>query len=435
MSAVLAATDALPARPLIDAAFLHDPYPAYAALREAGPLHWSDEFFGGAWLLTRHADVEAVLRDVARFSAQRTGGWVNNAAAGGEMKGFQSLFARAMLFLDAPDHSRVRRVLNAGFAPSTVRALAPRIEALTKTLLDAVDAEAGFDFMASVARPLPAQVIAGLMGIDAEHQADFSAWSDDLAAFIGAPQPGPELARRAKASLLAMSDHFEALLPRRRRAPGDDLVSRLVQAEAEGQIQAGAELLAQCAMLLFAGHETTRNLLGNGLHALLMQREAWLRLQQEPALWPGAARELLRYDSPVQYTGRRVAADLVLHGQRLRRGDLVVALIGAANRDPRRHDDPDALQIARPRTGMLSFGHGPHVCIGAALSLMEAEIVWRQVARRWPGLRIDTPAPRWNGNPVYRGLLDLPLRNATAWASIDQRSKAAGSSRTSAGAS
>jgi len=177
------------------------------------------------------------------------------------------------------------------------------------------------------------------------------------------------------------------------------------------------------------------NLLGNGLHALLMQREAWLRLQQEPALWPGAARELLRYDSPVQYTGRRVAADLVLHGQRLRRGDLVVALIGAANRDPRRHDDPDALQIARPRTGMLSFGHGPHVCIGAALSLMEAEIVWRQVARRWPGLRIDTPAPRWNGNPVYRGLLDLPLRNATAWASIDQRSKAAGSSRTSAGAS
>lgn len=401
------------AAPMVDAAFLQDPYPAYAALREAAPIHWSDEFFGGAWLLTRHADVEAVLRD-PRFSAQRTGGWVNNAAEGSglELKGFQRLFARAMLFLDAPDHQRVRRVLNAAFAPQAMRALAPRIEAWTTDLLDAVDADRGFDFIAAVARPLPSQVMAAMMGIEPEAQADFIVWSDDLAAFIGAPKPGPELARRAQTSLIAMSDYFERLLPQRRRAPGDDLVSRLVTAEAEGRIQAGAELLAQCAMLLFAGHETTRNLLGNGLHALLADRDEWQRLQAEPALWPNAVRELLRVDSPVQYTGRRVAQDLVLHGQTLRRGDLVVALIGAANRDPRRHADPDRLDVGRQQIGALSFGLGPHVCIGASLSLMEAEIALRQVASRWPTLRAADAVARWSGNPVYRGLSALPVRKA-----------------------
>jgi cytochrome P450 len=144
-----------------------------------------------------------------------------------------------------------------------------------------------------------------------------------------------------------MSDYFEALLPQRRRTPGDDLMSRLVQAEEAGQIHGSAELLAQCAMLLFAGHETTRNLLGNGLHALLNHPEQWQLLQREPELLPGAVRELLRYDSPVQYTGRRVATDLVLHGQRLRRGDLVVALIAAANRDPVRYDAPERSAMAR----------------------------------------------------------------------------------------
>jgi len=411
MNAVLRPRGSPLGRPLVDAEFLRDPYPTYRALREAGPIHWSDEFFGGAWLVTRHADVELVLRD-ARFSAQRTGGWVmQNDAARAELKGFQALFARAMLFLDAPDHQRIRRVLNAGFRPGTLQALAPRIGAVVDELLDGVDAAAGFDFMARVARPLPARAIAMLMGVDeADHEA-FTSWSDDLAAFIGAPQPTLAQAREAQTSLLAMARCFEALLPAKRRAPGDDLTSRLVAAEAAGEIQAGPELLAQCAMLLFAGHETTRNLLGNGLHALLIHPHAWQRLQRDPALLPGAVRELLRYDSPVQYTGRRVAADLVLHGQRLARGDLVVALIGAANRDPARHALPDTLDITRAGLGLpLSFGTGPHVCIGAGLSLMEAELVLTALLRRWPGLALGNAVPAWSANPVYRGLARLPLR-------------------------
>ena len=182
-------------------------------------------------------------------------------------------------------------------------------------------------------------------------------------------------------------------------------------AEAAGEIEGGPELLAQCAMLLFAGHETTRNLLGNGLQALLSHPAQWQKLQQSPELLPGAVRELLRYDSPVQYTGRRVTTDLVLHGQLLRRGDLVLPLIGAANRDPARYAQPDRLDIARRDGGAMSFGSGAHVCIGAALTLMEAEIVFGQVLRRWPGLCLAGAAPQWGSNPVYRGLLALPVRN------------------------
>ena len=398
-----------PIAPFVDAAFLANPYPAYQALREAGPIHWSTEFFGGAWLLTRHADVEQVLRD-PRFSAQRTGGWVTDREEEkGELAGFQQLFARAMLFLDAPDHTRIRRVLNAGFRPAQIQALELFIARTVAELLDAVADVPLFDFMQAVARQLPTRVIAHMMGIAESANADFAAWSDDLAVFIGAPLATHAQARRAQASLLAMGRYFETLVAQRRRSPGDDLVSRLLQAEDAGDIRSHAELLAQCAMLLFAGHETTRNLLGNGLYALLRHPDQWQQLQTNPGLLPGAVRELLRYDSPVQYTGRRVAADMVLHGQQLRRGDLVVPLIGAANRDPARHSEPDQLDVAGRDGGSVSFGSGPHVCIGAMLTRVEAEITFRLLLQRFPHLRLGETAVQWVANPAYRGLVALPV--------------------------
>ncbi|WP_308813407.1 cytochrome P450 [Cupriavidus pinatubonensis] len=403
---------------LVDDAFLRDPYPAYHALRALGPIHWSDEFFGGAWLLSRHEDVEAVLRD-PRYSARRTGGWVMRGSEGErqELCPFQRLFSRAMLFLDAPDHTRLRQVLNAGFRPAALRAFADTIEQMTAGLMEPLAGVEEFDFMESIARPLPAMVIARLLGMDAENQPDFLAWSEDLAAFIGAPDPDAALKRRAQVSLLKMAAAFEAMLARRKaqdtdrsQPPLQGLIGHLLYAEAEGKIEAGAELLAQCAMLLFAGHETTRNLLGNGLHALLSHPDQWQRLQQTPELLPNALRELLRYESPVQYTGRRVATDMILHGRQLRRGDLVVALIGAANRDPARFRKPDELDITRREGSHLSFGHGPHVCIGAALTLIEAEIVFRALLHHWPELSLVDAEPHWNGNPVYRGLAKLRVQ-------------------------
>lgn len=415
MNAVTMSADLRPpalARPLMDAAFLANPYPTYDALRQAGPIHWSEEFFGGAWLLTRHADVELVLRD-PRFSAQRTGGWIKDREdTAGELSGFQKLFARALLFLDAPDHPRIRKVLHAGFRTDVIQRLVPHIEQVITELLDQGEGADCFDFIETVARPLPVRVITLLLGIENLQYDDFMAWSEDLASFIGASQPTRGQARRAQTSLLAMSRYFETLLALKRQTPGDDLVSRLVQAEARGEIQGNVELLAQCTMLLFAGFETTRHLLGSGLQALLAHPEQWQRLRQAPELLPGAVRELLRYDSPVQYTGRRVVTDMVLHGQPLCRGDLVVPLIGAANRDPRRYAQPDVLDITRRDGSSLSFGSGPHVCIGAALTLMEAEIVFRELLR-WPELSLANSTPRWIRNPLYRGLVTLPLRRGT----------------------
>jgi len=395
-------------RPLVDAAFLADPYPAYRALREAGPLHWSEEFFGGAWLLTRHADVEGLLRD-PRFSAQRTGGWVNQAAAErGELAGFQQLFARSLLFLDAPDHGRLRALLQPAFRPEALARLKPRIERIADELIDGLDHADEFDFIARLARPLPVRVISAILGIEGADRAEVMAWSDDLAAFIGAPEPSQEQARRAQASLLAMTRYFQAQLAAKREAPDDSLLSGLLAARERGEIRDDAELLAQCAMLLFAGHETTRNLLGNGLFALLSHPAQWARLREDPALVPGAVRELLRYDSPVQYTGRRVTTDLMLHGQLLRRGDLV---LGADRRGQPRPGAPrkprDARHHARrPGGPVLRLGRpclpgrGAHAAGGRGGVHSPAEALARSATRERAAAMVresGLPRPRGAG--------------------------------------
>ena len=405
-------------RALIDDDFLRDPYPAYRRLREQAPVAWSDEFFGGAWLVSRHADVDLLLRD-GRFSAQRTGGWVmRGSEPRTELRGFQRLFARALIFLDAPDHARVRQVLTRAFRPADLQRLAPRLSQAIDERLEAVDAVAGFDFVSALARPLPAQAISMLMGLDEEAASSgFLEGSDELANFLGAVDPTRDQALRAQGALLPMAARFESALQRRRDssegADRDDVLDRLVRAERAGQIRGSAELLAQCVMLLFAGHETTRHLLANGLQILLRHPTAWQALQRDQALLPAAVRELLRFDSPVQYTGRRVTTELTLHGQTLRRGDLVVALIGSANRDPDQHERPDEFDVTRRPAPSLAFGQGPHVCLGASLTLMEAQMVFSQLLERWPCLELAGPVSAHPmGSPLYRGPLKLPVRMA-----------------------
>ncbi|MCS0631258.1 cytochrome P450 [Telluria mixta] len=407
--------------PTFDHTFLQDPYPVYRHLREAGPVLWREDVFQGAWLLTRHADVELALRD-PHFSSQRTAGWIKRVpgididSRGKRVRSgldtFQRLFGRAMVFLDGADHARLRQAMAAGFHPDLIRGMRPDVERLTDELLSPLEGSASFDFIAAIARPLPSRVMGLLLGIDRKDEERFIAWSDDLATFIGALQPSAEQLLAAQRSLSNMVRYFEALLPSRRREPGADLISRLLQAEAAGTVRADGELVAQCAMLLFAGHETTRNLLGNGLHTLLSHPHQWARLCTDTSALPLALRELLRYDSPVQYTGRRIATELTLHGKTLRRGDLVLAMIGAANRDPARFADPDTFDIGRRDGSHLSFGSGPHVCIGGGLALLEADVVLRAVMRRWPGLRLAGSMRAWNDNAGLRGFANLHVEPA-----------------------
>jgi cytochrome P450 len=400
---------------LFTPAFFEDPYPAYRALREAGPLHYSTEFFDGAWVLTGHADVTAALRD-PRLSARRTGGWVNHIDddAAQALSPFQHLFARALLFLDAPDHTRLRQALMPAFRPGALGALQATIQAEVDALLDAIDPHQPWDAMAQLAVPLPARVMACWLGVPAAQEADFMRWSDDIAAFIGHQQPTLALGQRAQRGTLAMVAMFRRLLEQRRaHGPATDgsggLLELMLQAQSDGAIVSEDELLAQCAMMLFAGHETTRHVLGNGLHALLSTPGAWATLQQSPELMSAAVRELLRYDSPVQYTGRRVAETFTLHGQTLQRGDLLITLLGAANRDPSVYTEPDTLRLDRREAMHVSFGSGPHVCIGAALTTLEAEVALTSVLARWPQLALAPTAPKRVHNAVYRGFEQLPL--------------------------
>ena len=411
---------------IINSEFPNDPYRAYRATRARGAIHWSPEFCGGAWLVTGYADVALVLRD-PRFSVRRAGGWANSSGPGAvdELREFKRVFARSLLFVDAPQHTRLRQAMNAGFKPAALQALAPTIQTVADDLLDQIVAKARasdcnngqpahFDFMQSFARPLPALVIAAMLDIDAGDCAQFVAWSDQIADFIGAPTPTMEIAQRAQAGLFAMNAYFQDLLPQRRLHPGDDLISQLIVAEAAGAIITTKELLAQCCTLLFAGHETTRNLLGNGMLALLRHPDQWRLLQQTPSLLPSALKELLRFDSPVQYSGRRLKTDVEMHGQKMKKGDLVIALIGAANRDPGKFDDPDRLDITRNQGSHLSFGYGPHVCIGATLTYLEAEIAVSSLMRRLPGLGLASSTSSWGTNAVYRSLNELPLQFACA---------------------
>lgn len=406
---------------MLDISFLPDPYPAYRALREAGPVVWRDDIFQGAWILTHHADVALALKNPV-FSSQRTAGWIKRIGGQKEVAGsiresvavdtFQRLFGGAMVFLDGDDHRRLRKAMAAGFHPSRIRSLRPHIEMLTDELLDPLEGTGSFDFMASVGRLLPSRVIGRLLGVDRKDETAFLAWSEDLARFIGALQPSATQLSAARNSLLQMVRYFEALLPARRQQPGDDLVSRLLLAQDARQIQPNGELIAQCAMVLFAGHETTRNLLGNGLYALLSHPLQWDRLQADPGLMTSALQEMLRFDSPVQYTGRRVTTAIALHGKMLRRGDLVLALIGAANRDPACFSEPDVFAIDRSDGSHLSFGSGPHVCIGAGLALLEGDVVFRALMRRWPTMRLDSSSIRWNSNPGLRGLQEMRVSPA-----------------------
>ncbi|MQR00917.1 cytochrome P450 [Glaciimonas soli] len=413
---------------MINSAFHNNPYPTYQAMREAGPLHWNEEFCGGAWLLTEYADVASVLRD-PRFSVRRAGGWANSSGpqAMQELREFKRIFSRSLLFVDAPQHTRLRQVMNAGFKPSALHTLAPKIQQLVDGLLDQIPANAQFDFMSAFARPLPALVIAEMLGIDGADRSEFVAWSDDIADFIGSPTPTIDIARRAQTSLIAMNEYFRGILAQRRLHLGEDLISQLVIAEASGGIITTKELLAQCCTLLFAGHETTRNLLGNGMLALLQHPQQWQALQNNPALLPSALKELLRFDSPVQYSGRRLKVDVEMHGKTMKKGDLVIPLIGAANRDPAKFTDPDALDIHRNQGAHLSFGYGPHVCIGATLTYMEAEIAMRSVMRRMPGLTLANPSDTqsWGQNAVYRSLNALPLHFTAAATSSSSPTEAA----------
>ena len=276
-----------------------------------------------------------------------------------------------MLFLDPPEHPRLRKLMNKGFAPAAVESLRPNIEAIVERLFEPLAGKSEFDIIHDIAYPLPVRVISEMLGIPEHLHQKFIRWSDDIAVFIGNIHRTSEQTRAAQVAAIAMTDFFREAVTKRRRQKSDDLISLLIDIEADGEVLTEEELYAQCVMLLLGGHETRRNLIGNGMYTLLQNAEAMAQLQDEPEIIRTAVEELLRFESPIQYTGRIVRQEMELDGAQVRPGELLLFMLGAANRDPRQFNDADRMDLKRLNNSHLAFGAGAHFCIGNQLARLE----------------------------------------------------------------
>jgi pimeloyl-[acyl-carrier protein] synthase len=388
---------------------IEDPYAWYAEMRAERIVSYSLPGLPHvrAVMLSRHADVQAVLRD-ARFG--RAGFRQSAATVLGEGPLADS-YSQWFLFQDPPDHTRLRGLVSKAFTPRAVESLRHQIDDVVERLLDQQQGKTSFDLMASYAYQVPVLVICELLGVPKSDRGRFTDWSAALAKGLDIlTVPDPEAVRRGNQAAAGLTEYFRQLIQVRRSQPGKDLLTALIAAEEAGDRLTEDELLATCVLLFFAGHETTVNLIGNGVLALLRNPTELDRVRRAPALMPGAIEELLRYDSPVQRTGRVVLEDLELNGRFFAQGQRVNMLIGAANRDPDQFPDPDRLDVSRPNASQhLSFAAGIHYCVGAPLARLEAQLAIAALLRRYAALRIVDEQLVWRPTFVLRGLRALEI--------------------------
>jgi cytochrome P450 len=380
-----------------------NPYPKYAELRAKAPLHWSPLL--EAWVATCYADVDAILRDQKRFSndprqRQRT----RTARTTIDNPGGQS-----MLFVDPPEHTRLRALVNKAFTPQAIAALTPRIQAIVQELLDQILEPSHFDLIDTLAYPLPVIVMAELLGIPPQDRAQFKHWSDRRARALE-PTITPREIQEANRAAYELDDYFRGVIQARRCEPRDDLISTLVATEEAGDKLTQAELLVMLRLLLIAGNETTTNLIGNGMLALLRYPDQLQKLREHPDLMDMAVEEMLRYDTTVQLDSRTALEDVAIGGQRITKGQSIVLLLGAANHDPEVFHAPEQFDITRREASHLSFGRGIHHCLGAPLARTEARLAFTGLLERFSDIRLLTEHPPFKDNVVLRGLQALPLR-------------------------
>jgi cytochrome P450 len=375
-----------------------DPYPFLALLRESEPVHWSDEL--GVWVFTRHDDIAAAFRD-PRWGRRPPAGSVATYVPDGSA--IDTVMEHLFLTMDPPDHTRLRGLVNRAFTPASIAAIEPRIVAIVAELLEAVEGRPSFDVVADLAVPLPATVIAELLGVPVVDLPRFKRWSDE---FVVVLSPGPDVEWSSlEASFREFSTYVRELAAERRARPRDDLLSGLV-ARHDGDVSTENELVSTVILLIAAGHETTTNLIANGVLTLLRHPEQLARLRADPTLASTAVEEILRYEPPVQATFRMAQEAMTKDGHEIKPGQEVMLSLAAGNRDPSAFESPNSFDIARSPNRHLAFALGSHFCIGAPLARLEGRIALAELARRFPRLRLatDAPAPRWRPSLVFRAL-------------------------------
>jgi len=386
--------------------FIANPYPYYQRLRETAPMHLTPL---GFYVASRHADIATVLRD-KRFGKDFAGRMSRRHGPEILEEPVYRSMRHWMLQQDPPDHTRLRGLVVRAFTARRVEDMRPRIQEIVDGIIDRVEARGRMDLIADFAFRLPVTVICDMLGIPAEDRELFFTSSRTGGRLLDPVPLSRAEIEQHNASNLAAAEYFHRLFELRRRQPGEDLTTQLVQAEERGSKLSNEELTANVILLFGAGHETTVNLIGNGLLALHRNADQLKLLREDPSLTAGAVEELLRYDSSVQVTGRTTLEDVdEIGGIALAKGQSVICLLGSANRDPAVYADPDQLDITRADVRPLSFGGGIHYCLGAQLARLEGEIAIATLLRRLPGLQLDDPEhPDWRQTFVLRGLNTLP---------------------------
>ena len=392
---------------LLDPEVLANPYPLYRRLRTEDPVHWDPYLH--AWIVTRYEDVATVFR---RFSAARTPAPEYFEALGvPEVGPVAQVMVKQMLFLDAPAHTRLRRLAGAAFQPVQVNKLRQHIQDIADRLIDDIVARGTgrLDMLADFAEPLPAMVTTELLGVSVEDHVKLKDWSVTFAEMLGNFQHNPDRLGGVLEAVQNLTEYFHDAIREQRQHPRDGLVSAFLAAEVDGDRLSDEEVAANCIVTMVGGLETTTNLIGNGTLTLLRNPAALQRLRTEPDVMPSAVEELLRYESPSQHTARIARDDLELGGKQIRKGQAVIAVMAAGNRDPERFPEPDRLDIERPDNRHLAFGWASHFCFGAPLARLEAEISFTSLLHRLPELQLVDQPLVWRENLGLRGLKSLPL--------------------------
>jgi len=390
---------------LLDPEVLANPYPLFRRLRTEDPVHWDP--FIHAWVLTRYTDVVTVLHN---FLAYKPAPPETLTAMGlSSLDPITKVMTKQMLFMDPPAHTRLRNLAAIVFTPYRMELLRLHIKDIVSSLLDKVQSKGRLDVIADLAEPLPATVTAEMLGVPVSDIRQLKAWSADFAEMLGNFQHNPEGVPRVLQSLQGMTDYFHAAIREMRSHPREGLIHSLLTAEVDGDRLTTEEVVANCIITMVGGQETTTNLIGNGLLALLRNPQVLQELRSDLSLIPSAVEELLRYEAPSQYTTRLAPEDCEVGGKRIQKGQATIAIMAAANRDPERFPDPDRIDIRRTDNRHLAFGWAAHFCFGAPLARIEGQLTFEALLRRLPDLALEPGPLVWRHNLGLRGLQALPV--------------------------
>lgn len=390
-----------------DPEFRENPYPIYHYLRSVEPIHQS---FPGMWVLTRYADAKSVLRD-PRFCVEKRQKNIQHKSNSLEQRNFDRLVQaidKWLIFLDPPEHTRLRGLVSKAFSAATVKSLRSQIQQITDELIGKVRHQGFMDVISDFACPLPCNVIAAILGIPVKDWSKLYHWSDELSRILD-PLRSVEDYEQMNKVALEFADYLKLLIAQRQKSPQHDLLSTLIAVKDQGNKLSEEEIISICMLLFFTGEETTVYFITNGMLALLRHPEQMQRLKAEPALIHNALEEILRYESPVQFTSRVATEDVNLAGVTIHSGEKVLLALGAVNRDPAQFPDPDRFDITRANNCHLAFADGIHHCLGASLTRIEAEIAINTLIEQLPNLKLSQDKLEWRNKVALRGLKAFPL--------------------------